>query len=428
MTVQTLMYVLTDANANNNKFWEISRDETGRVSTRNGRVGTAGQHRVLGAGDALFHAKIREKERKGYKRVEVLGQPSGPGGVDKAELIGAAEAQIGRGDPVISALVRQLAEINRHQIIAASGGQMSVDLATGIVSTPVGVVTLSNIRRARDLLIRIEPLVRSGDFDSPDFLTPLEEYLMLVPQKVGTRRGWHRDFLAATDALARQGTFLDQLEGSIEIAEDRLRKTRESETGSAEAPRLFDVSMRVSEDPGLRARILAFFQAGRHAKHASSNLRVARIFEVTLGDMDRQYREDGLKVGGIRELWHGTRAHNLLSILKSGLIVPRENGSIHVTGRMFGNGVYFSDQSTKSLNYAAGYWDGKASEERCFMFLADVAMGRPWHPDRTGASVRPPAGYDSVFARGGQDRVLNNEMIVYRTSQVNLKYLVEFEK
>ena len=428
MTAQTLMYVLTDANENNNKFWEISADEAGRVSTRNGRVGTAGQNRVLGAGDTLFNAKIREKERKGYRRVEVMGQPSGPGGVEKAELIGAAEAQIGRGDPVISALVRQLAEINRHQIIAASGGQMSVDLATGIVTTPVGVVTLTNIRRARDILQRLEPLVRRADFDNPDFLTPLEEYLMLVPQKVGTKRGWHRDLLAAEDALSRQSTLLDQLEGSIEIAKDRLRKTHESEGAAVEAPTLFDVAMRVSEDPALRARVLAFFKAGHHAKHASSTLRVARIFEVTLGDMDRDYREDGIKVGGIIELWHGTRAHNLLSILRSGLIVPRENGSIHVTGRMFGNGVYFSDQSTKSLNYAAGYWDGKSSDERCFMFLADVAMGKTWHPDRTGASVKPAAGYDSVFARGGRDRVLNNEMIVYRTSQVNLKYLVEFEK
>lgn len=428
MPAQTLMYVLTDANANNNKFWEITSDEAGRVSTRNGRVGSAGQHRVLGMGDALFHAKIREKERKGYKRVEVVGQASGPGGIDKAELIGAAEAQIGRGDPVISALVRQLAEINRHQIIAASGGQMNVDLATGIVSTPVGVVTLANIRQARDILQRLEPLIRGADFDSPDFLTPLEEYLMLVPQKVGSKRGWHRDFLAAEDALTRQGTLLDQLEGSIEIAEDRLRKTHESESSEAAPAKIFDVTMRVSEDPDLRARVLAFFKAGHHAKHASSRLKVARIFEVTLGDMDRDYREDGLRLGGVMELWHGTRAHNLLSILKSGLIVPKGNGSIHVTGRMFGNGVYFSDQSTKSLNYAAGYWDGKASDERCFMFLADVAMGRPWHPDRTGSSVKPPAGYDSVYARGGRDRVLNNEMIVYRTSQVNLKYLVEFEK
>jgi poly [ADP-ribose] polymerase len=68
MTAQTLMYVLTDANANNNKFWEINRDETGRISTRNGRVGTSGQNRVLGDGDTLFNAKIREKERKGFTK------------------------------------------------------------------------------------------------------------------------------------------------------------------------------------------------------------------------------------------------------------------------------------------------------------------------------------------------------------------------
>ena len=37
--------------------------------------------------------------------------------------------------------------------------------------------------------------------------------------------------------------------------------------------------------------------------------------------------------------------------------VPPANAS-HCTGRMFGNGVYFSDQSTKALNYAYGYWGG----------------------------------------------------------------------
>jgi poly [ADP-ribose] polymerase len=94
---------------------------------------------------------------------------------------------------------------------------------------------------------------------------------------------------------------------------------------------------------------------------------------------------------------------------------------------MFGNGIYFSDQSTKSLNYAYGYWDGGSKDNRCYMFLADVAMGMPWHPTRTGSNVKPPEGYDSVFARGGKDIVMNNEMIVYRTSQANLKYLVEFE-
>ena len=155
---------------------------------------------------------------------------------------------------------------------------------------------------------------------------------------------------------------------------------------------------------------------------------MARIFDVSLGSMDKDYEADGAIVGGVSELWHGTRAHNLMSILKGGLIIPRSNGSIPVTGRMFGDGLYFSDQSTKSLNYAYGYWDGGRRDDRCYMFLADVAMGKPWHPDRTGSSVKPPKGFDSVFARGGKDQVQNNEMIVYRTSQARLKYLVEFKQ
>ncbi|MCE6971749.1 WGR domain-containing protein [Cereibacter sphaeroides] len=419
------MFVLTDVGVNNNKFWEVSIDPSGSVSSRNGRVGSAGQSRVLGQGRSLFESKIREKTRKGYREIEIVGKPSAAGSVDKASLVSAAEEQIGRGDPVVAALVRELAAINRHQILAASGGQMDLDLSTGIISTPVGVVTAENVTRARGLLQGFERYVTAQDVDEPAYVGMLEDYLMLVPQKVGAKRGWHRDFLVDLEGLTRQGALLDQLEASIDIAAQRVK---DAETAAAGKPvPIFDVAMTVSEDPALRRRIEAFYERGRNRMHVSHRLKVARIFDVSLGDMARRYAEDGAKVGGIMELWHGTRAHNLLSILKSGLIVPRQNGSIHVSGRMFGNGVYFSDQSTKSLNYAYGYWDGGAKDNRCYMFLADVAMGRPWHPDRTGSSVKPPAGYDSVFARGGRDIVMNNEMIVFRTSQVNLKHLVEFE-
>jgi poly [ADP-ribose] polymerase len=418
------MYILTDTKANNNKFWEISIDETGAVSSRNGRVGSKGQSRSLGHGETLFKRKIREKERKGYKRVEIVGTPAA-GGLDKKTLINAAEEQIAKGDPVIADLVRQLAEMNRHQLVAASGGQMDIDLSTGMVSTPLGVVTAENVAQARQLLDGIARYVETGDLDAPAFVDRLENYLMLVPQKVGSRRGWHRAFLTGAEDLAKQGSLLDQLETSVEIANQRIRDARE--TGEAPKPEnIFDVTMKASEDPVLRKRIVKYFEEGRHDMHATRGFRVERIFDVSLGSMDKDFDADGAKVGGIMELWHGTRAHNILSILKSGLIIPKSNGSIRVTGRMFGNGIYFSDQSTKSLNYSYGYWDRGTKDNRCFMFLADVAMGKPWHPKTTGIKVKPAKGYDSVFARGGQDLVRNNEMIGYRTSQAKLKYLIEF--
>lgn len=139
--------------------------------------------------------------------------------------------------------------------------------------------------------------------------------------------------------------------------------------------------------------------------------------------MHREFEESGSKVGNVKELWHGTKASNLLSILKKGFFIPPTNVP-YVTGRMFGNGVYFSDQSTKSLNYAYGYWDGNR-QDNCFMFLCNVAMGKEYTP--SGPSTQLPApGYDSTFAKAGKSGVGNNEMIVYRTSQIDPRYLIEF--
>ena len=59
------------------------------------------------------------------------------------------------------------------------------------------------------------------------------------------------------------------------------------------------------------------------------------------------------------------------------------------------------------------------------MFLCDVALGRSYTP-RSWQETFPHPGSDSTFARAGVSGVLNNEMVVYDTSQVNPRYLVEF--
>lgn len=121
-------------------------------------------------------------------------------------------------------------------------------------------------------------------------------------------------------------------------------------------------------------------------------------------------------------LWHGTKASNCLSILKNGFIIPPA-GASYCCGRAFGNGVYFSDQSTKSLNYATNYWGGR-DEGRYFMFCNQVAMGKFFNPTGTfGGGC--PKGYDSTFCKGG-GVFMNNEMIVYRVSQILPTHLVEF--
>ena len=53
-------------------------------------------------------------------------------------------------------------------------------------------------------------------------------------------------------------------------------------------------------------------------------------------------------------------------------------------------------------------------------------MGKTYIPNSKGYNSYPMNGYNSTFAKAGKSGVINNEMIVYKLYQANLKYLVEF--
>jgi hypothetical protein len=59
-------------------------------------------------------------------------------------------------------------------------------------------------------------------------------------------------------------------------------------------------------------------------------------------------------------------------------------------------------------------------------------MGKPYVPKSSGEAQSwnaAPKGYDSCFAKVGKtDYLSNNEMIVFRCSQINPLYLIEFSE
>lgn len=418
------MFVLTDAVANNNKFWEATLHNNQDVFCRWGRVGADGQSKTFpGIGKHGMESKIREKTGKGYREIAVIGKASAGPAVANNHVHTVATNEIAGSNPTLQALVKRLAEANRHQILAASGGQMDLDLSTGIISTPLGVVTLDNIDAARLLLAKFHTYVKKQDYDNPKFVAGLNDYLMYVPQKVDAKRGWHHNLFRDDSAIVRQSSLLDQLEASVDMAGKQIQAAKD--TAAGKAPPTFAVKLNVLEDKKQIAEIIKFFESGVNARHTSRHLKPVKFYELEIGGMHEAWLNDGAKMTNIQRLWHGTRVHNVLSIFKSGLIIPKSNSSIQISGRMFGDGLYFSDQATKSLNYSHGYWDGGAKDNNCFMFLADVAMGKA-HTPKGPSSALPFKGSDSTFAKADHSGVMNNEMIVYRTSQATLRYLVEF--
>ena len=172
------------------------------------------------------------------------------------------------------------------------------------------------------------------------------------------------------------------------------------------------------------------------------------------------------KHGNKMLLWHGTKPENVVGILQTGFrIAPSD---VAGTGSMFGEGVYFSDIFNKSFNYTAGSFNsygaaGNGRELKApkkYMFLCEVALGSlkklymseqvtnlpnntshavmgvgQLGPDPAGNIYMPngcivPMGAHVAptppkLAAGQWWQLQHNEYVVYNTSQIRVRYLLE---
>jgi len=420
-------YVKTDVDCNSNKWWQYAIKDDFSVHVVNGRVGGKGQVQepkpfaTRAQAERYIQSKIREKMRDGYLKFDSLNSGAKPSSMGRMALEMAASEQIRTQSPhIVSDLIKRLVEANVHAIVDST--ELKYDDHTGVFQTPLGIVTQESIQKARSYLFKISKHVASEDFESEEIKSLLAQYLMLIPQKVG-RKLVVKQVIPDSEAIGKQSGLLDDLEASIAQVE-ALRKQQAAGQGDAiEAPKIFNCEIDLVEDSRILEEIERLFTSTRQSMHASYSMNIKQVFAVKIDHMDSAYEGAGKLVGNIMRLWHGTRPGNILSILKNGLIIPKEVRG-HTCGRAYGDGAYFSDQSTKSLNYAMGL-QHRTRERQVFMFLADVAMGNYFTPRRSDPDLHL-AGHDSVFAKGGQSGVINNEMIIFKTEQSTIKFLVEF--
>lgn len=427
-------FVCTDVLNNNNKVWIIQENDNSSVTSKWGRVGDSLQTKTWTFGSqaqAAAHYDKKKKEklkvksgRDAYTQVEVLDSarpsPTHNTPLPKSQVSAAVEKDIDYDSDQTRDLIRWLSEVNVHSILQNT--TMKYDAEEGLFRTPLGIVSQSCVDRARILLSEIAPFVAKRDYSDEVVVKAANEYLRLIPRDLGRARDrlkLDRIFPDA-DALQAQADILDSLEGSISalLTKGKAGPTLTEESKTTRA-KLHHVN-----DKKVVAEIQKLYDKTKQSVHVSSAYKLANVYSVENRLMREGWERDGAKMANIWRLWHGTNYANLLSIIYNGMKVPTK----YTNGWNFGQGLYFSDQSTKSLNYAAGYWDNTFSKKtRCFMFIADVAMGKYYHP--TSSSSNRPSGYDSTFAEGGKCRgLLNNEMIIPRCTQCNLVYLVEFTR
>lgn len=124
-----------------------------------------------------------------------------------------------------------------------------------------------------------------------------------------------------------------------------------------------------------------------------------------------------------RYLIHGTRCSSVIPIIEQGIKI-RPSGNYHFSGKVYGDGIYFSEVTSKSLGYT-GYDNDKV------LLIYKVFVGNPyvykgWYRGNSFELTYDQLkqrGYDSTFVEAGNG-LLNSEIIVYREEQCYLEYIV----
>ena len=418
---------------NNNKFYKASIRQSGIVyivDTNWGRVGASGQSKSydfdeLQEAEYFYEKKVGEKEKKGYKQIEILDENTPTQTATNPQLENLALKQINfkKGSKNIEEFILRLVDNNIHQI--TEGYNITVNKSTGAIETPLGIISGNTINEGKAVLDDIESYIKGKRHQEQVILQLNENYYSRIPKVYRHIEDVLIDNNEKTEEAKQYCKQLEQTLDFYSIAPKKVPTIDEQ---------IFDLKIDTLNKDREFNSISRYFKKSRNRHHGHlNNYDITNIYKIDVKTVSDNYKQCDIK--NVRQLWHGTKVSNMLSILKSGLVLPENLASIETTGAMFGYGLYFADQSTKSLQYCAGTAPGQHSRysgSRLFMFLANVRMGKEYIPRSSGwnlhKTILNSKRYDSTFAQADKSSVMNNEFIVYRTNQVNLTHIVELKE
>lgn len=422
-------FIFVESNANHNKFWYIEEHDNGVIKTTWGRVGNTASvsEKDLGSkASKEYDRLVKSKIKKGYIKLrtidsEISSIPNSSIQKKTLEHIALKEIDFDHNDSQIKDMIKIFCQANIHNITMNTSITFNTD--SNVFQTPCGIVTLEAIEDARNILNKIYDHVKNNNFNK-DFVKLTEEYCAIIPQKIHGKLICTKIFSDVKD-VQKQNDILDSLKDSIEIIEQLNKKNPKKTIVN----NMFNCKIEKVTDEKIIRQIKNLYRKTHQNIHACRNLKVKNVYRITIDSMKTAYentKTEWEKLGkelNEQELWHGTKKQNIISIMKNGMIIPPANAN-HCVGRLFGNYIYLSDQSTKSLNYAYGWWSG-TKDTHCYMFLNKVLMRKSYTPKSWGRCTQIPSGYDSIFAKAGVSGVQNNEMMVM-PNQVCPEYLIEF--
>lgn len=380
----------TGRDKNHYKFYELEQQGDEVIATY-GRIGTSRGER-FGERNckyplSMFWIKYEEKIAKGYK--------------DKSDIYLSEEK--GEEKPSIEALKPQP---KKKTVAVKLFEQLKAFCKSHIERTCRSTrVTAGMIEESKRLLSELYKTTSVEEFNKI-----LIELLAISPRRVAqVHELLAKDTEDFSEILSREEDLINAMEGV---------KSKEEPT---ETQPFADVTVKKTseEDKAIIDNMLAPELKGK----------VTGTWKISSDKFNSRYEHycKDNKITNTKLLWHGSRNENWLSIINNGLLL---NPNAVITGKMFGNGIYFAPSCMKSWGYTSHYgarWTGGDSNVS-YMGIYETAYGNPLKVQRAQHFTQAELvrnGKNCVHAeRGAQLR--NDEIVYYSESAMVLRYLVRF--
>ena len=398
------------------KFYSLEQQSDGQIKASWGSMRGIGVPKSCTYPVSMFWIKYYEKIQKGYmdnseayiedKDVKINEAPKKE---EESKLAPKSSVPVNKLSQRLWTTLKQGAMNFIQQHFENKKNLYHIEITPGMVNKS---------QEYLDLLYKTENL--------EDFNNILLKLCMVCPRKV-----WDmKQLMAKTDAdipkiLQREEDLVDAMKGMLLNPKKSEEKVAKKEDCGDPDP-FKSIGVIISE--------ISSEERGKILKMLPNDLKtkVKTIYKACKPEHEARFK-DYVKKNGIKVtklLWHGSRNENWLSIIDNGLLL-KPNAKI--TGKMFGNGIYFAPSAQKSWGYTSyhgSYWAGGTSN-LAFMGLYEVAYGDPYHP-RSGENWQFTKSFlknhkkDCVHAEGGSCGLRNDEIIFYDEAAMCLRYVVEF--
>lgn len=435
---------------------------TGSVQASNWRY-----YNDLDVASKDYERILKSKRKKGYKDIDVAQRALGS---DNAKSITKA-VQLNNSDHLTKSKDVSKLDLQTQELMTFLFGATQNFVSTTL-KCPLGQLTNIQIDDGRSRLDKAKKIINAKkkltkkNKDEIEKLT--NDFYGLIPHNFGAgARGQMSHLLLDTlDKIMQKEDDLDTLLDAKSVG-----AVLNNTSGVDEKYKTLNADISaVPRDNPMFSFIANYYSGSQQRAHGYTNTRVKNVWSVSRKDKESDYfisnvekiskkcngynyikeanrlyrnatqyslsnREDldlkALKLykqANVWMCWHGTRSANIIGITKRGLLI-RPSGAIH-TGSMYGDGKYYSHQSSKSLNYCdGGYWARNKGKQSKYMFILDVALGNMYTANGPSFYKSAPKGYHSVYGKAGKSGVMNDEMITYdfkpEQCQGIIKYLLE---